>query len=365
MADAENMPPEKEEIDDTSPDADPDPKAVKKAPARKKREPAPTEPPPPPPESEMAGVQITNWEFIDKIPTREEVVALLETLPSVWGIKTVDYADYVQVLPQNKKVKVPSARNPRAMEEVFLACYTVYMSVAGRLKMLEAAATLHGWSVDFLPEMGVNPPGYLDFGHESGRIVYREYLVIEKAFDDRGNMHMADGKPVPHMLGRKPGTAWVPNQGGKQAAGSNPYEKVETSARGRALAAWGFGVLPGSGVASVEEVLGAAQNKAQIEREQSQGGGNNQRQGNGRVSRDEIMEKVFQVGEQVRQLRQWDVPQMADNMSKYLIERLALKNAVDEQGNIDWSKVSDGNLQLLANDLTDGLKRLQAQEEPV
>jgi len=50
-------------------------------------------------------VDISQWEFIDRIPTRAEVVALLETLAPVYGIEYKDFADHVQGLPSKKKVK--------------------------------------------------------------------------------------------------------------------------------------------------------------------------------------------------------------------------------------------------------------------
>jgi hypothetical protein len=68
-------------------------------------------------------------------------------------------------------------------------------------------------------------------------LVYREYCNIYK--------HDENGEVL--FLGSKPGMSM-----GKQ--GANAFEKIETSARGRSIAAWGFGVLPGSGIASLEEM---------------------------------------------------------------------------------------------------------------
>lgn len=329
--------------------------------AEKKKEPTPeaepkeaATPPPPPEEAEDAGVQISQWEFINEIPTRERVVELLETLPSVWGVKTVDYADYVQVLPQTKKVKVPDGDNRK--REVYLDCYTIYMSVAGRLKMLEEAAENNGWQVDFVPEPGCSIPGFIDLGDASGRIVYREYVKITAWLEGKQDTE----------FGSKPGMAWVPFSGGRQAAGSNPYEKCETAARGRALAAWGFGVLPGSGVASVEEVLGSAANQRAMERE----GGP---QTNGRISRDALMQRLYQAAEQVRQGMGWEVSRLQEHMGEYLTRKpggelpgLGISGAFDvDAGQVVFSKVTDGNLQLLTTHMEHELERLKKGEQPI
>ena len=320
--------------------------AKKAAPAKK------TEGEPPPDVAEDSGIEISQWEFLDRVPTRPEVVELLESLPPVWEVKTVDFADYVQVLPQTKKTKVPNP-DGKGKHDVWNDAFVVYMSVAGRIKMIQAAAELNGWSVEFLPEMGVSPPGFIDMGEASNRIVYREYCKIEQV---RGTeaaplSFEKDGDPLPEpvLIGSKPGMAWVPVSGGKQAAGSNPYEKVETAARGRAIAAWGFGVLPGSGVASVEEVLGAAANQRALERQS--GGPQN---GGGRQSREQLMQALYQTGEQVRQKKNWEVPQLQTVIGEYLSRKpseggpgLGIADAWDAEAGVDFTKVTDGNLFLL------------------
>ena len=176
------------------------------------------------------------------------MLELLAGHRDVWGIDYSHYADYVQALPQNKKITRRLANG--AKDEIYFENWTLYISVAGRLAMLQEMQETHGWVVRFTPEP-VTPtgvPGFISLGDtgENGRIIYREYLEI---LDDD------------EEIGRRPGTAWVPYEGGSQAAGTNPYEKVETSARGRAIAAWGIGILPGSGIASVEEMQGMWQQK--------------------------------------------------------------------------------------------------------
>lgn len=180
----------------------------------------------------------SSWEFPDDPPAPDEVRKRLEQLHDWYGgIKPVEYLDYVQPLSQKKKIKTDGGDEYKEM-------WTLYITVAGRMAAINAMADAKGWRVDFEPEP-VTPtgiPGYLEYGD---RIVYREYAVIYDS-DDR-------------ILGRKPGTAWVPGEGGGGAVRSNRFEKVETSARGRAIAAWGIGVLPGSGVASLDEMTTAVE----------------------------------------------------------------------------------------------------------
>jgi hypothetical protein len=197
-------------------------------------------------------IEINAWQFFDEPPTQDRVIELLRTLAPVHGVAAVDFADYVQALPQS--VKITKRGQGGRKETETRDTWVLYMSVAGRIKMLQQAAEDNDWEVDFEPEpvTATGTPGLLY--HGDGRIVYREYVRI----GSRG------GETV-EPLGRKPGMAWVPFSGGTAAAGSNPYEKVETSARGRAIAAWGFGVLPGSGVASLEEMQGVRQNRAALE----------------------------------------------------------------------------------------------------
>lgn len=308
--------------------------------------------PPPVDDGVIAEVGLTNWEFIDRVPTTEDLVALLKTLPPVWGVNTVDYADYVQALPQNKKVKVDLPGRPGVKVDEYHDCYTLYMSVAGRLKMIEAAAEKHGWAVDFEPEP-ITPTGVPGYISMDPRLVYREYVNI---------VRWTEGDDM-RALGRKPGTAWVPATGGKQAAGSNPYEKVETSARGRALAAWGFGVLPGSGVASVEEILGTGQNRAYLEAETATGQG--RQAGAPRKSRADLLQEALTMAEEVRQARGIDEPAMKEKLGLFLTN-LGIPAVFDPATfTIDWTRVKDGQVVLLVNSLTDTLRALRDESSAV
>lgn len=288
---------------------------------------------------------ISQWEFLNRVPTREEVMDLLGSLPPVWGVHTSDFADYVQTLPQRKKLKIPHPTNPNVLVDQQIEAFTLYMSVAGRIKMIEEAQEQHGWTVDFEPEP-VTPTGAAGYIGLDPRIVYREYVVISN-----------DGSP----LGRKPGTAWVPATGGSNAAGSNPYEKVETSARGRAIAAWGFGVLPGSGVASAEEMLGARFNKAHLDVEEAMARGGGGRQS--RKSRGDLLQEALTTAEEVRQARGMDEEAMQAKVGTFLTTNLGIANGYDAEAKIvRWDLVKDGQIQLLINSLRDTLTRVRAEQ---
>lgn len=287
---------------------------------------------------------ISQWEFIDRAPTRQEVLDLLGTLPPQWGVQVLEFADYVQALPASKKTKRPHNERPEIMVDTYLDVWTLYMGVAGRQHMLRQIQEQNEWSVDLEPER-TTPTGIPGFLLLEPRLVYRERMIV----------HDKAGR----CLGRKSGTAWVPFTGGKQAAGSNPFEKVETSARGRAIAAWGIGVLPGSGVASVEEMQNAGQNRAHLEAEQAQGQG---RQGGGqpRRSRGELLQEALTVAEELRQERGIDEFEMRAKVGAFLSGNLGIANAYDEaKGEIAWDKVKDGQITLLVNSLRDSLRALR------
>lgn len=296
-------------------------------------------------DGEVGVAAISQWEFLDRVPTTEEVMALLLTLPDQWGVAVADFADYVQALPSKKKVKRPAPQRPDLMVDVYLEVHTLYMSVAGRQQMLRTIQEQNQWTVDLVPEP-TTPTGMPGFLAWEPRLVYREAMVVTDK----------DGR----RLGSKSGTAWVPYTGGSQAAGSNPFEKVETSARGRALAAWGIGVLPGSGVASVEEILGAGQNRAHIDAEagaqQGRQGGN----GGARRPRGELLQEALAVAEELRQERGIDEEQMRVKIGDFLTKNLGITDAYDPVAvAVDWGKVKDGQLTLLTNSLRDSLRALR------
>ena len=300
-----------------------------------------------PTEIEVDPVGLSNWEFIDRVPSTEDVVRLLGELGTCYGTPYVEYADYVQALPQQKKVKRPVEGRPDRFTEVYVDAWTLYMTVAGRIKMLSDIAAANDWIVEIEPEpfTPTQIPGMLQWDE---RIVYREYVSIKRSDPE----NPFGGEPV--LLGRRPGTAWVPAQGGKQAKGSNPYEKVETAARGRAIAAWGIGVLPGSGVASVEEMLGARENQKAEEREDWKKGA----QSDVKQSREDTIAEILTLSEELRQERGIEFEESHEKTVEYL-RRIGVANPVDEQNQIRWDAVKAGQLVVMRNSLRTALAQLR------
>jgi hypothetical protein len=328
------------------------------------------------PDAELAEDPGSNWEFVNRVPTKDEVRALLAKLPPVWGVVPVDFLDYVQALPSTKKMKVwqdvpgkKGSPTKRLKVDAYFDVFTIYFSVAGRIQMLRTAQELHGWRVDFIPERMPYkdcPPGYLE-PPASKRLVYREYVEISKVYDMRPDEPLVSPVELtnPVVLGRRPGTAWVPREGGTNAAGSNPYEKVETSARGRALSAWGFGVLPGSGVASVEEMLGVSQNRAAIEAEAKQEGDPE----SAPFDREECIATILTMSEDIAQRSKQSEGEKLDRIATYAKKtfNVEMVGAADpetgEPMELDWSRLKNGHLQLMRNSVKRKLAELIVAEK--
>lgn len=310
---------------------------------------------------------VQGWEFVNKIPTTEETKRLLGTLSDWWGVRPEAYSDYVQALPQDKKIKVPKEPGSTTKVDQYIPVYTLYFSVGGRQQMMRDAQQKHWWRVDYEPEPCVpngNPPGFLEF---KDRLVYREYVSVWAPIgkptvlsDDPQGGKLVVNDYV--LLGRKPGTAWVPRSGGKNAAQSNPWEKVETSARGRALAAWGFGVLPGSGVASLEEMQNVVGNLAAAKGE----GG--QVIGGGQVDREELESSVLLLTEQIRARAGQPENAGLARLAQYLQSKFQKDVTVgerDAEGHptvVDLSKLKPGELVATRDRLQGTLNEMIAAE---
>lgn len=303
----------------------------------------------------------SNWEFIDVAPTVDDVKALLATLPPQWGVAPADFYEFVQALPSTKKVKIEvpqeGRRKPATIDE-YHKVWTLYMGVAGRIAMLRAAAETNNWRVDMSPDPGaggvggfieITPADQLSDDYH-GRIVYRETITIWTTDQDEQE-----------CLGSKSGTAWVPARGGQQAAGSNPFEKCETAARGRAIAAWGIGILPGSGVASIEEM----QNADSINRQRDQRAPSGRPAQSPRKTREELIDEALGLAEECRQLRGEDTPIAERIIAFGRKQNVDQQLPDDEEPEVDWSKWNDGKIALLIGALTQTRKVLRDEQDGV
>jgi hypothetical protein len=201
--------------------------------------------------------------------------------------------------------------------------------------------------VEFYPErVGIPegcPPGYLRW---DDRLVYREYSQITKPSGIAPGLN----EPPAGLVGTRFGTAWVPAQGGRQAKGSNPYEKVETAARGRHLGAWGFGVLPGSGIASLDEVMGAPANREALDADEPADTAKAKAPNKG-----ELITECLELWERLRQLRNEDDAVKWKAIAEYCQKNyrvdVVTELIADGTPIVDLSRLKAGVLAMMANTL--------------
>lgn len=311
----------------------------------------------------------TSWEFIGTAPTVGAVSALLEKLPEQWGVAPVDFLDFVQALPAKKKIKrqTENDRGRKVTVDEYVDIWSLYMTVAGRIAMLNRCAEVNRWRVDLTPDPGPDGRGgYVELGvGEDGRIVYREACIIYERVE--GDEYEE------RLLGTKSGTAWNATQlPGESAKATSPFEKVETAARGRAIAAWGIGILPGSGVASVEEM----QNRAQIERgqqRQQQAASDPRRPDRSapRKTREELIDEAYTIAEDIRQRRGEDKP-IARSIIEYGRTIGVAQDPTDADDDsddgtweVDWSMWKDGKITQLLGALTQSQRVLIDRDQPI
>ncbi len=162
--------------------------------------------------------------------TREEILELCRKAPDVGAVKHEEFVDYIVVLEQVRRL--PDGRVERT--EV------AYMSVDGKVAMANEDHRRQGKRLDF------------------------EDPVVLVDNDEQLTLLVAVNSEI---YGRRHGIATSRKIGGSEIERRHPWEVAETSAIGRALSAMGYGVLPGSGLASAEDVVRAREAEAAEERE--------------------------------------------------------------------------------------------------
>lgn len=174
------------------------------------------------------------WTWIDNPPDEETMKASLATVPAWPGSdKTLaDYSDHVLPMKQWKKADKYAAAGTKGHNE-----YKLYMQVAGRIKMFRDALSADPETSSFEEVVDIR---FLNDGTVliGGTLSCKYGKVQEYA---TGNPNVTSG-----------------------ADSTNAIENAMTSWRGRAIAAVsGIGIIPGSGVATAEEI-----NTAQIREEE-------------------------------------------------------------------------------------------------
>src|SRR5690606_11851230 len=149
--------------------------------------------------------------------SREELLALCEKAPAIGQVSHSEFVDYIVVLEQTRR-----GRNGQ-----WETVETAYMSVDGRVAMANEDHRRQGKALQF------------------------EDPVVLVDDDEQLTLLVAVNSEI---YGRRHGIATSRKVTGTTAEKNFPWEVAETSAIGRALGAMGYGVLPGSGLASAEDV---------------------------------------------------------------------------------------------------------------
>jgi hypothetical protein len=152
--------------------------------------------------------------------TREEILALCRKAREVGSVKHEDYIDYIVVLESRRKV-----------DDEWQTTEHAYMAVDGKLAMANEDHRKQGKRLDFAePKVLLDNP---------------EQLTLQVTVTSE-------------VYGTRHGIATSRKKGGTNAERDFPWEVAETSAIGRALAAMGYGLIPGAGLASAEDMLRAS-----------------------------------------------------------------------------------------------------------
>jgi hypothetical protein len=149
--------------------------------------------------------------------TREQILEWCRLAPAVGAVKHEEFADYVVALQQRKKI-----------DDEWTTVETPYMAVDGKLAMANEDHRRQAKRLDFGP-----PQVLVDNGEQLT-------LLVTVTSEIYGTRH---------------GIATSRRSGGTGAEREFPWEVAETSAIGRALSAMGYGLFPGSGLASAEDML--------------------------------------------------------------------------------------------------------------
>lgn len=168
--------------------------------------------------------------------TREEILALLNKARDVGSVKHADFIDYVVVLEGRRKVNGEWQTTEHA-----------YMTIDGKLAMAN--------------EDHRKQAKRLDFGEPKVLVDSSEQLTLQVTVTSE-------------IYGVRHGIATSRKKTGTHAEKDWPWEVAETSAIGRALAAMGYGLLPGSGLASAEDMLRAEVTNSHDEEKTSKPNGN-------------------------------------------------------------------------------------------
>ncbi|MBI4787881.1 MAG: hypothetical protein HY782_12630 [Chloroflexi bacterium] len=151
--------------------------------------------------------------------TREDVLAVARKAGDVGTVTHEEFADYIVMLEAQRRIG-----------DDWQTVDQPYMAVDGKLAMANEDHRKQGKRLDFgEPKVLINNEDQLT-------------LLVTVTSEIYGTRH---------------GIATSRKQNGTRAEREFPWEVAETSAIGRALTAMGYGLLPGAGLASAEDMLRA------------------------------------------------------------------------------------------------------------
>lgn len=151
--------------------------------------------------------------------TREEIVSLCRKARDVGAVKHEDFLDYIVVLESRRKVN-----------DEWQSVEHAYMSVDGKLAMANE-----------------------DHRKQSKKLVFAEPKILL----DNAEQLTLQVTITSEIYGTRHGIATSRKKSGAAAEREFPWEVAETSAIGRALSTMGYGLLPGAGLASAEDMMRA------------------------------------------------------------------------------------------------------------
>ena len=197
--------------------------------------------------------------------TREELVGRCRKAPDVGEVKHEEFADYITLIERRRRTG-----------QGWATAETPYMSVDGRLAMANT-----------------------DHRRQGKKLIFENPVVLADTPEQLTLMVVVNSE----AYGRRHGIATSRKVDGAPIEIQHPWEIAETSAMGRALAAMGYGLLPGAGLASAEDMLRSSERPVA-----SRGGRLSERQ------------KSYLVGEYAR-VHGTALEEAAQGLSKLCLER--------------------------------------------
>ncbi len=277
-------------------------------------------------------MSVDQWEWKGDAPTVDQAVERLGTLPPVFGLRTVDYAEFV--IPMQNKEKVE-----KDGRDVWEDTWKLYFQVAGRQTMLRDTVDRFEWEVTeteevlehgnaMLVRMKITIKGQIPRGESGHPLDWTKFAKADEAIPT-GTRHLQ------RIRGHRYGL-------GSVKSGKSGWEKGETTARGRALGAWGFGLLPGSGLASLDEMQ--YHNEAEPY-DQTQTRRANEEEVPGTV--DELIPIVLTLIEQLRQVKGATDEEARTKTAEFVQHKLG--QAILKGDSLDLTVLNRGQLILLKN----------------